>query len=106
MVLGDLKTIDGLAPQDGALGQDYTNLSNAYGFLEQAGLPRGADGNAYLGGLEAMIGLASDAAASAPTDAADAHASYLSAREQTQPILDDINTALGTHYVVPAAPAS
>lgn len=106
LILGDIKMIDSVAPQDGSLGQDYTNLSDAYGFLEQAGLPRGADGNAYLGGLERLIGLASDASTATSTDPAGAHAKYLSARQKTQPILDDINAAIGTHYEVPSAPAA
>jgi len=53
-----------------------------------------------------MIGLASAASIAAATNPAGAQASYLVARQKTQPILDDINAALGAQYVVPAAPAS
>lgn len=105
-IVEDIKTIDSRIPNGGDIGLAYSNLSNSYGYLEEAGVPPGADAASYLARLRTAKNFASDAFTIESDDQSGALAKYLAVRGNTQPILDAVNAAVGTKFSLPPAPAT
>lgn len=105
-IIDDITTIDGRIPSGRDIGLAYSNLSNSYGYLEEAGVPPGADAASYSARLSTAKDFASDAFDLEPADYLGALAKYLVVRGNTQLILDAVNAAVGTHRSLPPAPAT
>ncbi|GAB3488098.1 hypothetical protein [Flexivirga lutea] len=105
-IVEEIKIIDGRIPEGGDIGLAYSNLSKEFGYLEEAGIPPGADAASYSARLSTAKDFASDAYDLEPDDYSGALAKYLTVRGNTKPILDAVNAAVGTHYSLPPKPAT
>ncbi|UIJ35085.1 hypothetical protein [Allobranchiibius sp. GilTou73] len=86
------------------VGLAYSNLSDDFGYLQEAGVPPGANPASYKARLVTSQNFCSDAFDVEPDSGSEAAAKYLAVRQNTPPILKAINAALGTHFVLPPAP--
>lgn len=100
-ILRDISTVDERVMDGGSVPSALGLLASSYGCLADRGAPPGVDAADYLARLATLEDYALQAAASYPVDPLQGVATYDVVRQETAPLLQMLNQAIGSDYTLP-----
>ena len=100
-IIHDINTVDDRLRDGIGVSSALYLLSDSYGRLLDAGIPPGVDAADYYGRLTTLQTFATDAADLYDSNAMEGRAKYAVLREQTGPLLDQLNDAANTNFRLP-----
>lgn len=100
-IVHDIKTVDGRLQDGIAVSSALDLLSDSYGRLLDAGMPPGVNEAKYYARLTTLQSFAEDAADLYVSNPMEGRAKYAVLREQTGPLLDQLNGVMNTSLRLP-----